>query len=93
MSTASNVVAGTVGSALIVGAAVAFIWAVAPIAGIPLAYWHAKQKWDREAMLPVQEMVFRTVCPAYRDASLWQKWTTRKYGEDLAWCSDYLDRL
>lgn len=37
-----------------------------------------------------EEELYKTICPDYRDASIFAKWTT--YRED-AWCEDYLDRL
>lgn len=41
---------------------------------------------------PAEEETFRTVCPQYRDASTWKRWTDSHY-RNLAWCGDYLDRL
>lgn len=39
-----------------------------------------------------EESVFRNVCPAYAEASTWERWTNGHYRK-IGWCEDYLHRL
>ena len=61
--------------------------------GVPLlASIHVDRMDTERYVRPVMENVYADVCPTYRDASLWMKWTDRRTRR-LAWCEDYLERL
>lgn len=95
MNAVSKISAGlrlTVAAAMLCGSAFALVYGIAPIALAPVAYGHAKQQRDAEAVAPVREAVFRDVCPAYRDTTTWKRWTDSKF-QSLSWCDEYLHRL
>lgn len=50
------------------------------------------QSFQNEGRDSVREQVFMTSCQQYKDASVWDRWTSY-YGWKMGWCGDYLDRM
>lgn len=60
-----------------------------------LTWWgqgQAMRDIDHKSAISSQEDVFRTVCPSYKKASTWDRWTD-SYIRRIGWCADYVDRL
>lgn len=69
---------------------------LAVIFGIIFLTWYGQgqgmrdidQKWTSAT----DEKIFHNVCPAYKNASMWDRWTD-PYIRKIGWCADYVDRL
>lgn len=52
--------------------------------------------WNRDfqkaTLVDFYEANYAEVCPAYRDASTWDKWFNSRI-RNKSWCADYIDRL
>jgi hypothetical protein len=63
-----------------------------PIIAAPFAAADVYRIEQEKYVRPAYEVTFKDVCPSYRDASLWKKWTDSHF-RSLSWCGDYIDRL
>lgn len=60
-----------------------------------LTWWgmgQAMRDMDRKGAIFAHEQTFRTLCPDYKNASTWTRWTN-SYIRGIGWCADYVDRL
>lgn len=88
----TNLIRLIVGVGFLAVIGVTFIGGVAPIAAIPFAAADVDAKNHERYVVPAEEATFRDVCPAYRDASLWDRWTDGHF-RSLSWCGNYIERL